>query len=95
MHPNKHIREAMKYAEEHGWRIVPSHAAMRSGRTCSADVDIVTAKCPIWSTPQNPENFMRGQFAERSMRVRECTSMTPECLQFYLMLRRPTISTMN
>src|SRR5687768_6582733 len=31
MHPNKHIREALKYAEQQGWRIVKSrgHAYCR------------------------------------------------------------------
>jgi hypothetical protein len=24
MHPNKHIREALKYAEEQGWRFIKS-----------------------------------------------------------------------
>jgi hypothetical protein len=53
MHPNKHIREAIKYAEERGWIFTKSrgHAfgRIRCGhghRACQKS---------IWSTPRSPE----------------------------------------
>jgi hypothetical protein len=56
-HPNKHIREALKYAEEQGWRFVKSrgHAYGRilcgfGHRDCQKS---------IWSTPRNPEKHAK------------------------------------
>lgn len=62
-HPNKEIAAAIKYAEEHGWRIDVggSHAwgkmycpnnsnDCRCGEFC---------KQSIWSTPKNPENHAK------------------------------------
>jgi hypothetical protein len=58
MHPNKHIREALKYAEEHGWSFTMSrgHAFGRiwcghGHRRCQMS---------IWSTPRNPEKHARA-----------------------------------
>ncbi|MDA1015105.1 MAG: hypothetical protein O3A00_11720 [Planctomycetota bacterium] len=59
-HPNKHLREAIKYAEESGWRIVKggprSHAwgmmyCQFAGREGCRET--------INSTPRNPENHAK------------------------------------
>jgi hypothetical protein len=57
MHLNKHIREALKYAEEHGWRIVMSkgHAYCRLYGGCGHS----DCKMSVWSTPKNPERFAK------------------------------------
>jgi hypothetical protein len=57
MHPNKHIREALKYAEERGWRIVKSqgHAHSRIFGGCGHR----DCKMSVWSTPKNPERHAR------------------------------------
>lgn len=57
-HPNKHIRQAIRYAEQHGWRILESAARAHSwGKLL----------CPtaggcfmvVYSTPRNPERHAR------------------------------------
>jgi hypothetical protein len=35
-HPNKHIREAIKYAEDRGWRVVKAGGQAHIGATCIA-----------------------------------------------------------
>ncbi|MBI1346984.1 hypothetical protein GC163_11920 [bacterium] len=56
-HANKHIRDAIEYAQEKGWTLRPGHhafcilycpAGMRGG--CQKSV---------WSTPRNPEAHAR------------------------------------
>ncbi len=62
-HPNKDIEDAIKYAEENGWRVETggSHAwgkmycpyndkECRCGEFCQSS---------IWSTPKNPTNHAR------------------------------------
>jgi hypothetical protein len=52
---NKHVREAIEYAEKHGWTIrLPkghSYGALLApdGRTRKS----------VWSTPRNPDNHAR------------------------------------
>jgi hypothetical protein len=57
MHPNKHIREALKYAEKNGWQFIKSrghaYGIIRCGhghRDCQKS---------IWSTPRSPENHAK------------------------------------
>jgi hypothetical protein len=57
MHPNKHIREALKYAAERGWRVV-----MAKGHAyCRIYCGLRHANCQksVWSTPRNPEHHAR------------------------------------
>ena len=59
-HPNKHIREAVDYALEHGWRLVKSGARSHAwGRLyCPAQARgacIIT----VYGTPRVPENHAR------------------------------------
>lgn len=80
MHPNKHIREALEYAEEHGWRIVISkgHAYRRIYCGCGHR----DCKKSVWSTPRNSENHARD-IRRQSRCLSGNTSMNPE---FYLIL---------
>jgi len=57
MHPNKHIREAIKYAEECGWRIVMSkgHAYCRIYGGCGHR----DCQKSVWSTPRSPERHAK------------------------------------
>src|SRR6266404_7611438 len=57
MHPNKHIREALKYAEEHGWRIIMS----KGHAFCRILCGYGHGDCQksVWSTPRNPEQHAR------------------------------------
>jgi hypothetical protein len=57
MHPNKHIREALKYAAERGWELTKSrgHAFGRI-RCCHGHGE---CEMWIWSTPRNPEMHAR------------------------------------
>mgnify|MGYP001275823653 CR=1 FL=1 len=57
MHPNKHIREALKYAEVQGWAFAKSHGhAYGRIRCCFRHSD---CQMWIWSTPRNPEGHVR------------------------------------
>jgi hypothetical protein len=58
MHPNKHIREALKYAEERGWRFTKSRAHAYGRIRC--DFGHSHCQMSIWSTPHNPENHARA-----------------------------------
>jgi hypothetical protein len=57
-HPNKHIAEAVKYAESRGWRVELSNGHDWARLFCpepSRDGHIIG----VYSTPQNPENHAR------------------------------------
>ncbi len=59
-HPNKHIREALRYAEQNGWRVVKAgprahvwgsmYCPLAARQGCSRNV---------FSTPTNPENHAK------------------------------------
>lgn len=57
-HPNKHIREAIKYALEKGWRVTTSKGHYWGHLWCP----LQTRKGCAWgvfSTPRNPENHAK------------------------------------
>jgi hypothetical protein len=58
MHPNKHIREALKYAEEKGWRFRKSRGHAYGRIRC--DFGHSSCQLSIWSTPRNPEKHARA-----------------------------------
>ncbi|MEM8946283.1 MAG: hypothetical protein AAGD11_14005 [Planctomycetota bacterium] len=58
MHPNKHIRAALKYAEECGWRFVKSKGHAYGRIFCQHGHS--DCQMSIWSTPRNPENHARA-----------------------------------
>jgi hypothetical protein len=57
-HPNKHIREAIEYAENHGWRFVKSAPRAHSfGKLyCPQPGGCIEF---VRSTPRNPEAHAR------------------------------------
>jgi len=57
-HPNKHIREAIKYAINRGWRLTESTGHVWGQLWCRAmsrDGCIIR----VFSTPRNPENHAK------------------------------------
>jgi hypothetical protein len=68
MHPNKHIREALKYAEECGWSFAKSKGHAYGRIRCSFGHG--DCQMWIWSTPKNPEKHAR--------RIRKTVDACPE-----------------
>jgi hypothetical protein len=57
-HPNKHIQDAVKYAERRGWRVEMS-AGHAWGRLFCPRHDRDGCQFSVWSTPRNPENHAK------------------------------------
>jgi len=64
IHPRKEIEEALRYAEEHGWRIEPGggHAWGRiycpyNDPECRCGEFCITS---IWRTPRNASNHAKA-----------------------------------
>ncbi len=57
-HPNKHIEEAVSFAESCGWRLEISdgHAW---GRLFCPEVSREGCRVSVWSTPKKPENHAK------------------------------------
>lgn len=55
-HPNKHIREAIRYAEQHGWTFEKSRGHIFGTLRCP-----VRGACrhSVFSTPRNPEGHAK------------------------------------
>ena len=58
MHPNKHIREALNYAEERGWLFTKSYGHAFGRIRCGHGHRL--CQMSIWSTPRSPENHARA-----------------------------------
>jgi hypothetical protein len=58
MHPNKHIRAALEYADEKGWRFIKSHGHAFGRILCGHGHG--DCQMSIWSTPRNPENHAKA-----------------------------------
>jgi hypothetical protein len=58
MHPNKHIRAALEYAEKMGWRFIKSHGHAFGKILC--DHGHRDCRMSVWSTPRNPENHAKA-----------------------------------
>lgn len=73
-HPNKHIRDALDYAEQHGWRFEKArgHAHIYGSIYCSHGHN--DCMMFIHSTPRNPENH--GKRIRRT--VQECPNHQEE-----------------
>ncbi len=62
-HPNKEIEQAVRYAEEAGWRFSTGRGHCFGYLRCPWNDD--TCRCgefcqfSIWSTPRSPENHAR------------------------------------
>jgi hypothetical protein len=59
-HPNKHIREAIKYAEDNGWRFVKASArAHIYGELLCGQSSREGCRVSIYSTPRVPEDHAK------------------------------------
>jgi len=59
-HPNKHIEEALKHAEENGWRIEKRTGKGHAwGRAFCGGAQRGACMFSVWSTPRSPENHAR------------------------------------
>ncbi|MDA1049533.1 MAG: hypothetical protein O3C40_03515 [Planctomycetota bacterium] len=59
-HPNKHIREAIEYAEQHGWTFVKASARAHIYGTLYCPLRTRDGhRQPVYSTPRSPENHAR------------------------------------
>lgn len=57
-HPDKHIEDAVSYAESQGWRYIPSNGHAW-GRLLCPYATREGCQQPVWSTPRVPENHAR------------------------------------
>ena len=76
IHPRKEIEEALRYAEEHGWRVEQGgiHAWGRiycpyNDPECRCGEFCITS---IWSTPRNASRPKRGQIYFSDLFLRHC-----------------------
>lgn len=59
-HPCKEIEQAIKYAEEQGWRFVKAGKSSHSwGRLLCPEDSRDGCIISLWSTPKNPENHAK------------------------------------
>ena len=58
-HPNKHIREALKYAEEKGWLFRKSRARAHAWGVIYCSFGHRECWMAIYSTPKHPEYHAR------------------------------------
>jgi hypothetical protein len=59
-HPNKHIREAIRHAERHGWRVTKSGARAHIwGIIWCPHEARDGCRIRVMSTPRNPEKHAR------------------------------------
>jgi len=61
-HPNKHIREALKYATDQGWTLASGRGHAFGVLRCPAGTREGCQKS-VWSTPRNPECHARDLIA--------------------------------
>lgn len=59
-HPNKHIREALRYAEQHGWIIKKSGPRAHAWGVIRCSHGHRECWMAIYSTPKNPEGHARN-----------------------------------
>ena len=59
-HPNKHIRKAIRYAEQNGWRFEKSGGQAHAyGRLYCPLKGRSGCQETVYSTPRNPENHAK------------------------------------
>jgi hypothetical protein len=60
VHPNKHIREALKVAEAKGWTIKKSNGHAHAWGVIYCPYGHRECWMAIYSTPKNPENHAKN-----------------------------------
>lgn len=73
-HHNKHIREALEYAEDRGWTVKKSNARAHAWGTIFCEFGHKTCWMAIYSTPKSPENHAR----EIRRKVDRCPGATED-----------------
>jgi hypothetical protein len=73
-HHNKHIQEALEYAEDRGWTVKKSAARAHAWGTIFCDFGHKTCWMAIYSTPKGPENHAR----EIRRKVDRCPGATED-----------------
>ena len=63
-HTHKEIEKVVAYAESLDWRVVAGTGHAWAYLYCPR-ADRSGCKVGVWSTPKNPENHVRGTFADR------------------------------
>ena len=58
-HPNKHVEEAIAYAESRGWRVLKSKKGHLWGTLLCKHQQRDGCRMSVNSTPQNPENHAK------------------------------------
>lgn len=58
-HPNKAISQAIAYALEHGWHIVPSGKSAHAYCRLRCNFGHSEHQMSVWSTPKNAENHAK------------------------------------
>ncbi|MFO0965875.1 MAG: hypothetical protein U0793_09875 [Gemmataceae bacterium] len=58
-HPNKHIRQALKYAEKQGWTIKKSGPRAHAWGVIYCSFGHPDCWIAVYSTPKNPENHAK------------------------------------
>lgn len=67
-HPKKDVENALRWAADHGWTVVPTASGHRWGEMVCAHTGPEPCRVSIWSTPKSP-----GNHANRlRQRVRNC-----------------------
>jgi hypothetical protein len=72
-HPKKDVEQALRFAEDNGWTVVPTASGHRWGEMKCLHEGRDACRVSIWSTPKNP-----GNHANRiRQRVRNCPHQLP------------------
>jgi len=58
-HPNKHIRQALEYAENQGWSIQKSGPRAHAWGRIMCGHGHADCRMSIWSTPRSPQDHAR------------------------------------
>jgi hypothetical protein len=59
-HPNKHIRQALKYAESKGWIVKKAGPRAHAWGIIHCEHGHGGCRMSIWSTPRVPENHAKA-----------------------------------
>ena len=71
-HPNKHIREALDYAENCGWTVRKSAGRTHAWGTIYCPFGHQNCWMAVYSTPRSPENHAR----DIRRKVNRCPEVT-------------------
>ena len=67
-HPNKHIRSAIEFAEQHGWQVIKAGKSTHAFCRLRCTKGHSEHQMSVWSTPKSPENHAK----QIIRKVKEC-----------------------